>query len=174
MRHASCGPAPISGGMPLEAISPTRRGVAGRQPTSHRIIGAQSGCRPGSKPDSGCRRQWGIGMRRWGLIIVTAVGVLIDENSARAELDIEKVNVLARSCIADHLSVCQQYITKSINDFEDRRKSRGEPTCFVGHSSDDQIIRLFVRAILTKYAYADMPSSDAIENIYKDNCPHQN
>jgi|ERR1700722_11599711 hypothetical protein len=113
-------------------------------------------------------------MRRWGLIIVTSVGVVIYVNNARSEQDIEKINVLARFCIADHLTACHQYITKSINDFEDRRKSRGEPTCFLGHSSDDQIIGLFVHAILSKYAYADIPSSDAIENIYKDNCPHQN
>ena len=113
-------------------------------------------------------------MRRWGLIIVTAMAILIYEKTARSELDLGKVNELARACIGDHLAVCYQYISYSINDLEDRRKIRGEPICFVGHSSDEPTIKIFVRAILTKYAYANTPSSDAIENIYKDNCPHQN
>ena len=107
-------------------------------------------------------------------MIVTAASVLIGEKTARSELNLEKVNELARSCIADHLIACHQYISKSIDDLEGRRKISGEPTCFVGHSSDDEVIRIFVRAILAKYVYSDMPSSDAIENIYKDNCPHQN
>ena len=113
-------------------------------------------------------------MRQWALIIVTAAGVLISGNNARADVDIDKIDGLAKSCIADHLNMCHQYITKTINDLEDRRKSRGEPVCFVGHSSDDETIRLFIRVILAKYAYANMPSPDAIEDIYKDNCPSQN
>jgi hypothetical protein len=113
-------------------------------------------------------------MRRWDLIIVTAAAALFCENSASAELDLDKINVLAKSCIADHLSACHQYIEKSVRDLEGRRRERGEPICFAGHSSDDETMRLFTRAILTKYAYANMASSDAIENIYKDNCPGHN
>jgi hypothetical protein len=113
-------------------------------------------------------------MRRWGLTIVTALTVVICEKPAHAELDLKKVNDLARSCIADHLSDCHQYITHAIDDLDNRRQSQGERACFVGRSSDDQTMKIFIHAILSKYAYSDMPSPVAIENIYKDNCADQN
>jgi hypothetical protein len=113
-------------------------------------------------------------MRRWGFIIVTVLTGVICAKSAHAELDLKKVNDLARSCIADHLSDCHQYITQAIDDLDNRRKSDGERACFVGHSSDDQTMKTFVHVILAKYAYSDMPSPVAIENIYKDNCADQN
>jgi hypothetical protein len=113
-------------------------------------------------------------MRRWGLIIVTALTGVIFDKSAHAELNLKKINDLARSRIADHLSDCHQYITHAIDELDTQRKSRGERACFVGHSSDDPTMRTFIRAILAKYAYSDMPSAVAIENIYKDNCADQN
>ena len=113
-------------------------------------------------------------MRRWGLIIVTVLMGVICEKAAYAELDLDKVNDLARSCIADHLSACHQYITHAIDDLDNRRKSQGGDGCFVGHSSDDRTMRTFIQAILAKYAYSDMPSPVAIQNIYHDNCANQN
>ncbi len=113
-------------------------------------------------------------MRRWGLIIVTTLAGVICDKSAHAGLDLKKVNNLAKSCIADHLSECHQYITKAIDDLDTQRKNQGERACFVGHSSDDQTMKTFIHAILAKYAYSDMPSVVAIENIYKDNCADQN
>jgi hypothetical protein len=113
-------------------------------------------------------------MRRWGLIIVTVFAGVISDKSAHAGLDLKKVDDLARSCIADHLSDCHQYITHAIDDLNTQRKSQGKRTCFVGHSSDDQTLRTFIRAILAKYVYSDTPSAVAIETIYKDNCADQN
>ena len=113
-------------------------------------------------------------MRRWGLIIVTGLMSVTCEKAAYAELDLDKVNELARSCIADHLSACHQYITHAIDDLDNRRKIQGERGCFAGHSSDDQTMRTFIRAILAKYAYSDMPSPVAIQNIYHDNCADKN
>ena len=113
-------------------------------------------------------------MRRWGLIIVTGLMSVTCEKAAYAELDLYKVNELARSCIADHLSACHQYITHAIDDLDNRRKIQGERGCFAGHSSDDQTMRTFIRAILAKYVYSDTPSAVAIETIYKDNCADQN
>jgi len=132
------------------------------------------GGRPGAKLGRGQRRQKGIGMRRWGLIIVTVLTGAICAKSARAELDLKKISDLARSCIADHLVDCHQYITHAIDDLDNRRKMHGRRACFVGHSSDDQTMRIFIRAIVAKYAYSDMPSAVATENIYKDNCADQN
>ena len=113
-------------------------------------------------------------MRRWGLIIVTVLMSVTCEKAAYAELDLDKVNELARSCIADHLSDCHQYITHAIDNLDAQRNSQGKRACFVGHSSDDQTMRTFIRAILAKYAYSDTPSAVAIETIYKGNCADQN
>jgi hypothetical protein len=113
-------------------------------------------------------------MRRWGLIIATVLMSFTCEKAAYAELDLDKINELARSCITDHLSDCHQYITHAIDDLDNRRKIQGGRSCFVGHSSDDQTMRIFIRAILAKYAYSDMPSPVAIQNIYHDNCADQN
>ena len=113
-------------------------------------------------------------MRRWGLIVLTVVTSVICEQSAYAKLDLQKINDLAKSCIADHLSDCHQYITHAIDDLDNRRMSQGERACFVGQSSTDQTMKIFIHAILAKYAYSDTPSPVAIENIYKDNCADQN
>jgi hypothetical protein len=130
--------------------------------------------RPGAKLGRRQRRQKGMGMQRWGLMIVTMLSAVICAKAAHAELDLKKVNALARSCIADHLSDCHQYIAHSIDDLDNQRKMQGERTCFVGHSSDDQTMKTFIRAILAKYAYSDLPSPVAIQNIYKENCADQN
>jgi Domain of unknown function (DUF1902) len=103
-----------------------------------------------------------MAMRRWGLIIVTVLTGVICAKSAHAKLDLKKVSDLARSCIADHLSDCHQYIAHAIDDLDNRRKSQGERACFVGHSSADQTMKTFIHAILAKYAYSDMPSAVAI------------
>jgi hypothetical protein len=168
--------APIREGViQLEAASaPQSRHKSDAAPMLCCITGNPIGRGLGAKLDRGQRRQKGIGMRRWDLIIVTVVMAVICEKTAHAELDLEKVSELARSCIVDHLSACHQYITLSIDDLDNRRKIQGERACFVGHSSDDQIMKTFIHAILTKYAYSDMPSPVAIENIYKDNCADQN
>jgi hypothetical protein len=115
-----------------------------------------------------------MGMLRWGLIIVTVLTGVICAKSAHAELDLKKVSDLARSCIADHLTDCHQYITNSIDYLDNRLKTHGKRACFVGHYSDDQTMIAFIRAIVERYAYSDMPSAVAIENIYKENCADQN
>jgi hypothetical protein len=113
-------------------------------------------------------------MRRLGLIIAILLTSSICEQSAYAGLDLKKVNNLAKSCIADHLSDCHQVIAQAIDDLDNSRKTQGERACFVGHSNDDQTMKTFIHAILSKYAYSDIPSLVAIENIYKDNCVDQN
>jgi hypothetical protein len=136
--------------------------------------GNPTGRRPGAHWVALNGGKRGLGMRRWGLMITTVLTAVIFEKAAHAELELKKVNELARSCITDHLSDCHQYIAHSIDDLDSRRKIQGERACFVGHSSDDETMKIFIRAILAKYAYSDMLSPVAIQNIYKDNRAEQN
>jgi hypothetical protein len=58
----------------------------------------------------------------------------------------------------------------SIGALENGRQARGEPSCLADQPSRDETVKMFVRALLAKYAYSDLSASAAVENIYKEHC----
>jgi len=103
---------------------------------------------------------------------MTAMALLFAAEASQA--GVKSANELAKECIADNKAPCSRYILESIDTLENGRRLQGEPSCLAGDSSSEQIVKVFVRAILASYPYDELPASAAIENIYKDSCKNQN
>jgi Rap1a immunity proteins len=112
-------------------------------------------------------------MRRRTAFVGAAI-ILSSAQTLGAETNFRTVAELARHCIADDRSACVNFIAGSIQTMEARRQARNEPTCLAGQSSQEQTIKTFVRALLTKYAYSDLSASAAVEAIYQENCARPN
>ena len=103
---------------------------------------------------------------------VAAVAFLSGADASQAQS--KSANELARQCIADDKSPCSRFIIGSIDALQNGRRVRGEPSCLSGDPSSDEIVKVFVRAILASYPYDELPASVLIENIYKDKCKNPN
>jgi hypothetical protein len=109
---------------------------------------------------------------KWRGAVTTAMAFLLGAAASQAQS--KSANELARQCIADDKSPCSLYIMGSIDALEKERRVRGEPSCLAGNPTSEQIVKVFVRAILANYPYTDLPASAAIENIYEDKCKNLN
>jgi hypothetical protein len=61
-----------------------------------------------------------------------------------------------------------------IDALEKDRRAGGGPSCLSDDPSSEHIVKMFVRAILANYPYADLSASAAVENIYHDKCRNPN
>jgi hypothetical protein len=110
-------------------------------------------------------------MKRQGAL-TAAMAILFGAEASQAQS--KSANELAKQCIADDKSPCSRFILGSIGALENGRRVRGEPTCLSGDPPSDEIVKVFVRAILASYPYDELPASVLIENIYKDKCKKPN
>src|SRR5271156_1426440 len=101
-----------------------------------------------------------------------AIALLCGAEASQAQS--KSANELAKQCIADDRSPCSRFILGSIDALENGRRGRGEPSCLPADLSSDEIVKVFVRAIVANYPYDELPASVLIENIYKDKCKKQN
>jgi hypothetical protein len=109
---------------------------------------------------------------KWSGVAATAVALLLGAAASQAQS--KSANELARQCIADDKLPCSRYISGLIDTLEKDRRARGGPSCLGDDPSSENVVRLFVRAILANYPYPDLPASAAIENIYDDKCKSSN
>ena len=100
--------------------------------------------------------------------VMAAMAFLFGAEASQAQS--KSANELAKQCIADDKAPCSRFILASIDSMENGRRMRGEPSCLAGDPSSDEIVKVFVRAILASYPYDQLPASALIENIYKDKC----
>ena len=109
---------------------------------------------------------------KWTGAAATVFALLLGAEAAQAQS--KSANELARLCIADNKSPCSRYILGLIDTLEKDRRARGGPSCLGDDPSSEQTVKLFVRAILANYPYADLSASIAVENIYNDKCKSSN
>jgi hypothetical protein len=109
---------------------------------------------------------------KWRRAVTAAMAFLSGAEASQAQS--KSANELARQCIADDKSPCSRFILGSIDALENGRRVRGEPSCLSGDPPSDEIVRVFVRAIVASYPYDELPASVLIENIYKDKCKNPN
>ena len=109
---------------------------------------------------------------KWRGAVTAAMAFLSGAEASQAQS--KSANELAKQCIADDKSPCSRFIFGSIDALEKGRRVRGEPSCLAGDPSSDEIVKVFVRAILASYPYDELPASVLIENIYKDKCKNPN
>ena len=109
---------------------------------------------------------------KWQGALTAAIAILFSAEASQAQS--KMANELARQCIADDKSPCSRFILGSIAALENGRRVRGEPSCLSGDPPSDEIVKVFVRAILASYPYDELPASVLIENIYKDKCKKPN
>jgi hypothetical protein len=102
----------------------------------------------------------------------TAMALLLGAEVSQAQS--KSANELARLCIADNKSPCSQYIWGLIDTWEKDRRARGGPSCLGDDPSSEHVVKIFVRAIVANYPYADLPAAVAVENIYNDKCKNPN
>ena len=105
---------------------------------------------------------------KWRRAVTAAMAFLAGAEASQAQS--KSANELAKQCIADNKSFCYGFILGSIDALENGRRGRGEPSCLAADPSSDEIVKVFVRAILASYPYRELPASVLIENIYKDKC----
>ncbi len=113
-------------------------------------------------------------MRRWSATVATAIVLLAYAGTSHAQSDFKTVGELAKKCIADDRSPCAKFIMDSVGALENGRQARGEHSCLAGHPSQEETVKMVVRALLAKYAYSDLSASAAVEKAYEDNCGRQN
>jgi hypothetical protein len=111
-------------------------------------------------------------MRRWAA--VAGPIILWSAQAWSAQPSLSTVGDLAKQCIADDRSFCVKFIVESIDAIEADRQSRGEPLCLTDKPSQEQRIKIFVRALLMKYAYSDLSAAAAVRTIYQENCERAN
>ena len=109
---------------------------------------------------------------KWRRVVPAAMIFLAGAEASQAQS--KSANELAKQCIADDRSPCSRFILGSIDALENGRRARGEPSCLAGDPSSDEIVKVFVRAIVASYPYDVLPASVLIENIYKDKCKNPN
>jgi hypothetical protein len=109
---------------------------------------------------------------KWRRVVPAAMIFLADAEASQAQS--KSANELAKQCIADDRSPCTRFILGSIDALENGRRVRGEPSCLAADPSSDEIVKVFVRAIVASYPYDELPASVLIENIYKDKCKNPN
>ena len=109
---------------------------------------------------------------KWSGAAATAVALLFGVTEAQAQS--KTANELARQCIADDKSPCSRFISGLIDTLEKDRRARRGPSCLGDDPSSENVVKLFVRAILANYPYPDLPASAAVENIYNDKCKSSN
>jgi len=109
---------------------------------------------------------------KWRRAVTAGMAFLSGAEASQPQTN--SANELARQCIADDKSPCSRFILGSIDALENGRRVRGEPSCLSGDPPSDEIVRVFVRAIVASYPYDELPASVLIENIYKDKCKNPN
>ena len=109
---------------------------------------------------------------KWQGALTAAIAIFFSAEASQAQS--KSANELARQCIADDKSPCSRFILGSIDALEIGRRVRGEPSCLSGDPPSDEIVKVFVRAILASYPYDELPASVLIEKIYKDKCKSPN
>ena len=109
---------------------------------------------------------------KWRRVVPAAMIFLAGAEASQAQS--KSANELAKQCIADDRSPCSRFILESIDALENGRRVRGEPSCLAADRSSDEIVKVFVRAIVASYPYDELPASVLIENIYKDKCKKPN
>jgi hypothetical protein len=109
---------------------------------------------------------------KWSIAVATAIVLLVGAGAAQAQS--KSANELARQCIADDKSPCSRYISGLIDTLEKDRRAHGGASCLGDDPSSENVVKLFVRAILANYPYPELPASAAIENIYNDKCKSTN
>jgi hypothetical protein len=109
---------------------------------------------------------------KWFGAAATAMSLLLGAEASQAQS--KSANELARLCIADNKSACSRYIMGLIDTFEKDRRARGESSCLGDDPSSEHVVKVFVRAIVANYPYADSSASAAVESVYNDNCKNPN
>ena len=109
---------------------------------------------------------------KWSGAATTAMALFLGAQPAEAQS--KSANELARQCIADNKSPCSLYISGLIDSLEKDRRARGGPPCLSDDLSSEQVVKVFVRAIVANYPYPDLPAAVAVENIYNDKCKNPN
>ena len=116
---------------------------------------------------------------RWLFLVALSLVVLGSLLCGRsnAQSAFKTTSDMAKECITDDVvlrNVCIGYIIGSIDALENDRRGRGEPSCFAVRPSAQDIVKIYVRAILANAYERDLPAASAINDAYKKSCTPAN
>jgi hypothetical protein len=110
------------------------------------------------------------------LLSLAVVGPLLC-GPANAQSAFKTTSEMAKECITDDIvlkNICVGYIIGSIDALENDRHSRGEPSCFAVRPSAQDVVKIYVRAILAGAYERDLPAASVISDAFKKSCARPN
>ena len=102
---------------------------------------------------------------------------LLSCEPSSAQSAFKTTSEMAKECITDDIVLrnnCIGYIIGSVDALENDRHGRGEPSCFAIRPSVQDVVKIYLRAILAKAYESDLPAASVISDTYKKSCAHPN